>query len=162
MITHFKAITVTLIFFCGLFVGTLYAEDDAAAQKYKMLEGLIKVLPFTAQESRDPFLSVFETTLLEEAAQADMQDLGQVSEEESAEPSALPTLIVEGILWGDGLTPMAVVNNQIVKEGDMIAGAKIKEITEESIEVFFKRRLYEVFSPTGMIRKQIKNKEAEK
>jgi hypothetical protein len=52
------------------------------------------------------------------------------------EATKLPQLTVQGIIWGSSL-PQAIINNKVVKVGDVLEGADIIEINKEGITVLF-------------------------
>jgi len=48
----------------------------------------------------------------------------------------LPTFTVSGIVWGE-YRPRAIIDNQVYMIGDMVNGAKILDITEKGVEMFY-------------------------
>lgn len=58
------------------------------------------------------------------------------------------SLTVQGVIWG-GKFPQAIINNQVVKAGDTIEGARIISIKKEGVMVLFKDRQYNLSSPAG-------------
>lgn len=60
----------------------------------------------------------------------------------------LPKLIIQGIVWG-GASPQAIINNQIVKAGDTIEGARIESIAKEGLTVSFQGREFKLPSPAS-------------
>lgn len=84
---------------------------------------------YSAQNLRDPF---------KEPQQEDTQQLQEVQ---------LPEMKVQGVIWGTKI-PQAIINNTVVKPGDVVfGGVKILEIKPEGIVVFFKNRNYNLSSP---------------
>jgi hypothetical protein len=65
-----------------------------------------------------------------------------VSESDNVESSLkfevakLPQLTVQGIIWG-GNFPQAIINNKVVKIGDVLEGAEVVEIEKEGVTVLF-------------------------
>ena len=51
-------------------------------------------------------------------------------------PMELPSLIVQGVVWG-GSEPFAIVNNETVRAGDTIQGVKVLRIERDGIVVTF-------------------------
>jgi hypothetical protein len=49
---------------------------------------------------------------------------------------SLPTLILNGVFFSQD-EGYALVNNQIVKEGDLVDGARVKQITLDTVELDF-------------------------
>ena len=80
---------------------------------------------YDSQGVRDPM----ESLLPKEAAK-------------DAENVTPPSITVTGIVWGSNM-PEAIVNDQVVKIGDEIAGAKIVDIARHGISVLFSGRIFE-------------------
>jgi hypothetical protein len=57
-----------------------------------------------------------------------------------------PALTVQGLVWG-GTFPQAIINNKVVKEGDIVEGAKIISIEKKGITVFFKGGQFNLGAP---------------
>ncbi|MFA5357148.1 MAG: hypothetical protein WC301_07115 [Candidatus Omnitrophota bacterium] len=113
-----RIIRVLLIIFSGL-VFSLYGQHacEAAAQDDKA-GGITE---YKSGGLRDPF----------------QQDVVEIIEPEiQAEPRPLPLLEVQGMVWG-GRMPQAIINNKVVKIGDMIEGVRIAAIDKGGIVVFF-------------------------
>lgn len=60
----------------------------------------------------------------------------------------LPQLTVQGIVWG-GAFPQAIINNQVVKAGDMLGGARIIDIGKDGVTVFFGGKQFKLSSPAS-------------
>jgi hypothetical protein len=73
----------------------------------------------------------------------------QGHKEESAvqDSGQAPPLEVQGLLWGGDL-PQAVINEKIVKVGDIVDGAKVLSIEKKGVTVFFEGRQYTITMPT--------------
>jgi len=67
------------------------------------------------------------------------EDELEIKEEGPAKP--LPPLQVTGIVWGGSL-PQAIINNKVMKVGDIIDEARIIDIKNNSVTVFFDNRKY--------------------
>ncbi len=52
------------------------------------------------------------------------------------EAGELAQLTVQGIIWGGNL-PQAIINNKVVKVGDVLEGAEIVDINKEGVTVLF-------------------------
>lgn len=48
----------------------------------------------------------------------------------------LPPMTVQGVVWGTDRSS-AIINDQVVKEGDVISGAKITEISSKGVNLFY-------------------------
>lgn len=57
--------------------------------------------------------------------------------EKQAAHIRLPSIVVEGLIWG-GEHPSAVINGKVLKIGDGIEGATIKDITKKGIILNYK------------------------
>lgn len=65
----------------------------------------------------------------------------QIVEESDAQEAVIlagkpPSLSLTGIIWGYG-RPAALINNRIVKEGDLIEGAEVLEIRQNEVKLNF-------------------------
>lgn len=61
---------------------------------------------------------------------------------------ALDNLNVKGVIWG-GLIPQAIINDKVVKVGDVIEGAEIIDISKEGVMLIFNKRMYKLASPAS-------------
>jgi type II secretory pathway component PulC len=87
-------------------------------------------LNYNSEDARDPFNSYLPT---------EENKGGQQQETEAyVQP---PTLTVQGLIWGSNM-PQAIINNKVVKIGDIIEGARIVEIDKEGVEVSYKGRSF--------------------
>jgi hypothetical protein len=57
-----------------------------------------------------------------------------------------PMLIISGVFWG-GSFPQAIVNNKVVKEGDIIEGVKVISIKKDGLILSFANKEYNLSSP---------------
>ena len=68
-------------------------------------------------------------------------------EVKSAEKQSLPSLTVQGIIYGNN-NPMAIINNKVLKKGDVLGGdVKIIDIGPEGIKVLFQDEEYKLPTP---------------
>lgn len=88
---------------------------------------------YDSESLKDPFLGVGAEKPAEEQAV-------------SAEKMPLPTLTVQGVIWG-GIMPQAIINNKVVKTGDTIDEARIISIDKEGVTVFFQGRQVKIPAP---------------
>lgn len=93
-----------------------------------------KVVTYSSWGLKDPF-----KPLAVEAKKGETAQIPVIEE-------SLPALTVQGLLWG-GVFPQAIINNKVVKEGDKIEGATIKEINKEGVTVHFANSEYKLSSP---------------
>jgi hypothetical protein len=96
------------------------------------------LIGYTADDLRDPFKSYLATEPLPDAAPLEKPV-------EAVAPS--PSFTIQGIFWGANF-PQAIVNDKIVKEGDVINDARILSITRESVKFLFANREFSV-SPSS-------------
>jgi hypothetical protein len=59
----------------------------------------------------------------------------------------LPSINVQGLIWG-GVFPQAIIDEKVVKKGDMVGEMRIVEIDKEGITVLFNNKEY-VLSPSA-------------
>lgn len=92
---------------------------------------------YTADSQRDPFRSLI----------VEAKGTGQ---DESYVPGGeeLPTLTVQGLVWG-GKFPQAIINNKVVKIGDIIEGAQVANIEKGGVRLLFKGKNYSLSSPAS-------------
>lgn len=81
--------------------------------------------------SRDPFRSPFEVEKKDDLEMPPVEDI------------SLGHLKVQGMVW-DTEMPQAIINDKVVKVGEVIEGAKILEITKECIYVLYDGKQYMV------------------
>ncbi|MFA4989500.1 MAG: hypothetical protein WC576_01870 [Candidatus Omnitrophota bacterium] len=132
-----------IIFWTGLLImGACYSEPLSAAQTDSQApeknspgqQGVINrpKVTYKAQGTRDPFWPLVTEKKITSTA---------VPEREKV----LPNFTVQGLVWG-GVFPQAIINNQVVKKGDMLGEAKIIEIGKEGVTVLFAGQEY-ILSP---------------
>jgi len=59
-----------------------------------------------------------------------------------------PPLKVQGVVWG-GEVPQAIVNNKVVKKGDVLEESEIIDISKEGVNVLYKNRVFLLSSPAS-------------
>ncbi len=109
----------------------------AAGNPLQPAEEVVSVptVEYKAGMLRDPFQGYKEE-----------KETAQAASEAMVKP--LPALTVQGIVWG-GSIPQAIINNKVLKEGDLIGEVKITKINKEGIEVFYTGRPYLISSPAN-------------
>jgi hypothetical protein len=90
---------------------------------------------YSAERLRDPFKSY----IVKENKTAEAPP----REAESDVLKPLPVFTVQGVFWG-GRFPQAIIDNKIVKEGDVIQDAKVINISRDSIRFMFANREFSV------------------
>ena len=104
-------------------------------------------LEYNAYNLRDPF-----EDLLTQKKEG-IRKPGE-SEGETVTP---PRLSVQGLVWG-GRTPQAIIDNRVVKVGDVIEEAEIIEISKDGVTMVYKKRIFKLSSPAS---KQMKTRVTE-
>ena len=134
---------------------SLAAQQDSASSKELNEEELTKVgivpnknnaqeeavtrpkVEYKARGLRDPFKP--PQTKKEAEAQ-------QTKPPEEAKP--LPALVVQGLIWG-GIFPQAIINNKVVRVGDLIEGVEITGINQEGVTILFDGKESKLPSPAA-------------
>lgn len=148
---------VTAVFFITPFIFSLFRTNIFAAgldRKLEELENLGEIKQaasmeiiarpkpkYKAADLRNPFRSPFDETVNEKATEKKAADLKTIEK-------PLPALAVQGVIWG-GSFPQAIINDKVVKVGDVIEGASIIGIDKDGVEVSFDKRKYSLPSPAG-------------
>ncbi len=105
-------------------------------------------LEYKADKLRDPFQKNFIITT--PAPGEISEEEKEVSAEQSAEDTAAVAAIkLQGLIWG-GNVPQAIVNESVVKTGDVVDNMQIIEITKDGVSVLFNNRVYNLSSPASV------------
>lgn len=150
-IAKYKVMTVfsVTVFIFSLFITNLFVAAQEGFKGEKKLEAMEKTTPlpsevivlpnieYKAEDLRDPF----QNPNIAEGKKPTEES--EVSETKEITP---PSLTVQGLIWG-GNFPQAIINNKVVKVGDIIEGVRIISIDKEGITVFFKEREYKLPPP---------------
>jgi len=158
-----KLIFVLGVFLTGAFSSDSFAESkfdfippkaleaDEAVKKSLVPENSNKneeisrpTITYSSQGLRDPF-----KPLVIKEKEGDAKK--SIQKEVPKETRPLPEMKVQGLLWG-GVFPQAIINNKVVKAGDMIGEVKVAEISKEGVTVIFSNMEYKLSSPavTGL------------
>ena len=122
-----------IVFFTisGLCIRVSYAQEEAPFVEPSSAK-------YTASELKDPFKDYITPT------KAELGTTFPSGEEKSFKQP--PLFNVQGIIWG-GPLPMAIINNKVVKEGDILDEAKIIKIDKEGISFFYYGEEYKILAP---------------
>ncbi len=60
---------------------------------------------------------------------------------------SLPSLTLQGLVWG-GDFPQAIINNRVVKIGDIIGEAEVADIGKEGVVVIYAKKKYKLAAPS--------------
>jgi len=131
MRVHFKKLFITWIILV-----TLASFALSQTINIEKRPGLIKMpdIEYTAYSLRDPFIS--QWPVLEE----EIKPEEQVPEEKEEikiikpKPSELFTFSIQGIIWNPD-TPIAIINNQVLKRGDEIPVPQGRIDTAEKVKI---------------------------
>ncbi|MFY9402231.1 MAG: hypothetical protein WAQ07_02330 [Candidatus Omnitrophota bacterium] len=138
-ITSYFIIIIIIIFLQGIinitklkaelpkFIDENTQEDPGKVFVVKATD-LRPKIEYSADTLRNPFEQPLVLTEPEE-------DLSSKDKDIDIEKS-VPNLVVQGLIWGSSL-PQAIVNNKVVKVGDVIEGADIIDINKEGVIVLF-------------------------
>jgi hypothetical protein len=136
------------VFFIAVFISCISLSSAYAQQKeireLETIETTSKVTPgevivrprvdYDSEALKDPFMAPGAQIPVEEEAAA-------------VENLPLPTLTVQGVIWGAKI-PQAIINNTVVKTGDTIEGARILSIDKEGVTIFFQGRQVKIPAPS--------------
>ena len=154
--------SLMITIFCLLSVGYAFAvspaeiavpkTNDKKSPASKSDRVVLPKIEYKAEGLRDPFESVFK----KEAVAPSTTGTGEQVSETQAQVLP-PSLGVQGIIWG-GKIPQAIVNDKVVKIGDVIAEAKIIDISKEAVKILFKNRSFNLTSPAASQLQSLKAK----
>ena len=139
-----KIIFCLPLFILGLSMGDVFAsraefeqiKELEKQEKQAPVEQIIReVVEYKAESLSDPFI------------EPEMEEIATESAETTVMP--LPDFSVQGVIWGGSL-PQAIINEQVVKIGDTIQGAKVTSIGKEGVGLLFEGRQYNLSSPAGL------------
>jgi len=119
------------------FIGTAISFKTAKAAEATATEGSKEKneIEYKSENLRNPF----------------QEEKAETKEEpqEPVETGPLPDLSVQGMVWG-GISPQAIINNNVLKIGDTIEGARITDINKSGVTLFLGDRKFNLTtaSPT--------------
>jgi len=131
----------------SLFITNVFAIDSQFKSAEKVVEKETAALPdaivrpkqeYKAEGLRDPFQSPI----------ADESIKAQGTQGSKTKEIPTPALTIKGIIWGGNIN-QAIINNELVKTGDTIQGARIVSIDKNGVTVFFEGREHKLLSPIG-------------
>lgn len=100
----------------------------------------IEPVKYTSEKLPDPFLSPFEIEALSKTQVEIKTEELEISQEE------LEGFQVTGVVWGSKL-PQAIINENVVRVGEIINGASIVDITKEGVYVVYEEKKYLLRTP---------------
>lgn len=142
------------LFFFGaalLIIGAFYVKPLSAAQAdYKALEASgmnekSKKVPVKSSPAQPVLVSRPKVEYKAQGLRDPFWPLVTEKEASSAavpvQAKPLPNFNVQGLVWG-GVLPQAIINNKVVKKGDVLGEAKIVEIGKEGVTILFDNKEY--------------------
>ncbi len=118
---------------CALFA-VIPGFPAAQEKEVKASPGGISI-EYKAEGLRGPFYNAEDYIVEKEPQKPDLT--GQ----ETRPKRPLPDLSVQGIIWDTAL-PQAIINNKVVKIGDLLEEAQIIDISKSGITVLFDNQQY--------------------
>lgn len=142
-----------IIFFITLFIFSLFIKRSFAIMGGRTIKELEKSEQ-TNSKSQLPSTIVrpnieYESENLRDPFRGFIEERVTAVKEEGRIEIPLPSLNVQGIIWG-GKFPQAIINHKVVKVEDTIEGARIIDINEDGVTVFFNNRKYNLSSPAAV------------
>ncbi len=138
-------VTMCMLFLLvsGLFAepSDLVAIKELTASEKAVSEVLIPKRPvqtYRAQGLRDPF----EPYATEKKEQGTSKEASNIAKQQEA-VKPFPNLTIQGLAWG-GDFPQAIVDNKVLKIGQMIEGASVKKIDKDGVTFLFEGKEYMV------------------
>lgn len=129
------------LFFISIFIILSGFINPTSAEPEDIVRPAIE---YKAEELRDPFEEYAIET--KEKTEEKVEVTPAIIEEEIILPP--PALNIQGIVWGGELA-QAIINNKVVKVGDVIEEAELIDIQREGIVISFKNRQYNLSSPAA-------------
>ncbi len=112
------------LFACSFFAGIVLSEVITRPE-----------VSYTAGDLTDPFLN--------ESAKEGIFKKEEYVPVEDIKDIQVPSLVVNGLIWG-GAFPQAIINNKVLKVGDTIEGARIKDINKDGVTMLFSGKKFSV------------------
>lgn len=123
-----KSLSKKRFFYLWLFVVILLLLSSFLLEaQVKAKKSGAKEVEYTSQDLRDPFRSPFE--------------MEKVLDKGVAPEAGLSQLQVQGMVWSSKM-PQAIINDTVVRIGEVIEGAEILDIRKEGIYVLYQGRQY--------------------
>lgn len=129
----------------GFFIFIIFFLAQAALGEKKAVKGLDDSIlrPLVVNEVAELNNPFFNS--IEEAIKKETVNESPVIKEGNAVKS-LPAYTIQGVIWGTEL-PLAIINNKVLKIGDMLDEAKIENIDKNGVVVSLKGNLFTLNAP---------------
>jgi hypothetical protein len=113
------------------------SADSIITVPSHIINELRPAMEFKGGESREPFMDTLSQTKEPGPAAKPLP---------KQQKPALPALTMQGVIWGSQI-PCIIINNKVLKEGEIINDVKIVKIGKEGIDVSYKGWDYSLSSP---------------
>lgn len=113
-------------------------KEEAKAEDLETIKR--PYLEYNAYNLRDPFEDLL--------ARKEAEELKKKAEAEKDTTVTPLSLTIQGVVWG-GPTPQAIINDRVVKKGDLIEEAEIIDIAKDGVTILYKKRIYRLSSPAS-------------
>lgn len=122
--------------------------ESEGAEELLLLEGLgeSQKIEYKSENLRDPFQ---EERMQTEAEKRKKEKENLQTGQMPAAVKPLPSLQVQGIIWGSSL-PQAIINNKVLKIGETIEEVQIMDIAKDKVTVFFENQQYNLSISTAV------------
>lgn len=114
------------IFFAGFSLALAEKKDETGFERPQVI--------YKAEGQRDPFQGPKIEQKITEATKIAIP---------------LPDLKVQGVLWGSKM-PQAIINNKVVKIGDIIGTAQVSNIDKEGVSIIYEGKNYHLSAPAAV------------
>jgi hypothetical protein len=141
-----KLLNILIVFCLGLLMTGVLSPKSASGQADKSEQVKESVGPqeavirpkvqYKAQGLKDPFLPLIQEKEADIATTAT-----------PAKVKPLPVLNLQALVWG-GNFPQAIINNKVVKIGDVMEEAQIVGIGKEGVILLYANKKYKLSSPS--------------
>ena len=118
------------------FIDQRESSDATAYQPSPAIER--PKINYSSENMRDPFKD-----LLIKKAEISTDAQQQIA------AAPLPQLTVQGVIWGEK-APLAIINNKVLKENDIVEGATVIKITQNGVIVSFGGIEHNLSSPAAV------------
>lgn len=113
-------------------------EPSACAQTPETQPEPAATAQYTSEHLRDPFEAYISRDVVPMSAES-------LAQEENFTP---PPLAITGVTWGSSF-PQAIINNQVVKAGDMVGDVEVVAISKQGIIFQYNKQKFTMPLPSG-------------
>lgn len=124
-------------------------SEEKTLSETSRMDSIRPKVEYITEGSKEPFLDYFSKKKPVTQVTVETGVAAAAAPEEPKPKPPLPSLTVQGIIWGSSM-PCAIINNEVVKQGDSIEEVELIKIEKESIEVLYQGWNYSLPSPAGL------------